>query len=1495
MKRIIAIFLTLSLSMIFGVDASKDLETQPQTNSTEMTLDIENVQEIRQMKESLNESFKQARKAKGIPKPNKAQLNPLQKKAAFPFKAIKEKSKKSFKESINIVNKKDIKAKKETYLEKRELLKQKREEFKARAQDKRKRQSTEFIEIEKQKLAELKERRKSKKSKSSLLRNPKVSQIQEQHVRTISRTDNRNSRNGGMEFEFSSVWELYSEFGEVLLSIGDGCDGCEGNLGMMDEDDSFDITDSLAFYTWAEEFGFLSYYFQFIDENESGEYDDGEIYAISCEGGNFDAGYEGNMTVAYNGSVYHMIFEDFWMVAYDFNWGGDDEYDSFLEGLVMDFDGNPIANAEVYLETEWSGYHAYTNEEGYYHIESDSPGLFYIDAGADGYWMDITMVEINEGGTQYDFTLGLEEETALLEIWTGTTDWEPITLAELYSPQSPQELSMSNYAAWDYITVDPSEGFAEVIGEHPEYGGAYLNIEDVEAGNWYERVIYFEDNTNESGWLIVHVFDLDNNPINGAHVSIWNDEFDIDSMTDEDGHTIVELSEGYYEVDAWAEGFESEYYGEVEIYANGETEIEFYLEPDTGEEDFTFLGEFNGHEYYFSHFTDTWHNANDTLNQYDEAYLVSITSEEENNFLTDAVTSMTTNALHTGGFLSGYYGPWEWSNGEEWVYENWAEGQPDGSGGVLVFNDQSYGPGEWDDWSGGDSLQFIVEVEGDEDDEFEYLGELDGHEYYLSNFEATWNEANDMFSEWDDAHLVTISSQEENDLITETTGGDVWIGFTDQYEEGYWEWVTGEEVVYTNWGEDEPNNSGDGEHFALINNNGTWNDLHEEMLGFVVEVSDDSDGYVDCACDAEYHVGDRVVLTVDNPGGNDSLFAGATGTVYCGGESPWNAPLLVVWDPPNAGNDVNEYCECGDGDDIDMENSGWWVSCDVIEMDGGDEHGWLEGHIFDQDGNPLQDAAIEGWNEEGGWSTYTDEGGYFSIELSAGYYELEAHMDGFLSQWSDVEIYPGETSYVEFWLEWEEDHTHVYGYVTNVDGEPLEMAQIIAHDPEELGINGMTFADEEGYYGFDLPEDEYVFSIRREGYWVHWSDSYFVSGDDMELSWELESVDEFDGGWEGNIELIGGGGDPESIYFTIFNNEYDVVRILDGPGFYEVPLVNGTYNIYVSASGYESVYMPDAVHIENNVVNLDVQLQYGMVLPPHIEWHGDVPNDQGRQMRLVWNPGMPGDWDFFPFYSIWRLVDEAPMELWDFIDMVPWHGMDPYSAVVPTLGDSTDMGIHWSTFRVTAHTEDPNEFYDSEPVSGYSIDNLHPGAPNGVQAFTGEEGIVLTWDPPMDEDFGYHRVYRYDLSSEDPAEEFTTVDTFFVDATTSGNYEYWITAVDLNGNESDPSEVVAVMLALEDGLAIPSEFALKQNYPNPFNPSTQIQYALPTDANVSIAIYDLMGRQIRSLVNEQVNAGYHSTLWNATNDLGSPVSAGVYIYTIEANNFRDVKKMILLK
>jgi len=99
----------------------------------------------------------------------------------------------------------------------------------------------------------------------------------------------------------------------------------------------------------------------------------------------------------------------------------------------------------------------------------------------------------------------------------------------------------------------------------------------------------------------------------------------------------------------------------------------------------------------------------------------------------------------------------------------------------------------------------------------------------------------------------------------------------------------------------------------------------------------------------------------------------------------------------------------------------------------------------------------------------------------------------------------------------------------------------------------------------------------------------------------------------------------------------------------------------------------------------------------------------------------------------------------------------------------------------------------------------------------------------------------------------------------------------------------------EKNTALPAKFVLHQNYPNPFNPVTQIRYDLPEDSYVSITIYDIMGRTVRTMVNSLQNAGYKSVRWNATNDLGEPVSAGMYIFTIQAGEFRQTKKMVLLK
>ncbi|PIS27309.1 MAG: hypothetical protein COT43_11190 [Candidatus Marinimicrobia bacterium CG08_land_8_20_14_0_20_45_22] len=108
-------------------------------------------------------------------------------------------------------------------------------------------------------------------------------------------------------------------------------------------------------------------------------------------------------------------------------------------------------------------------------------------------------------------------------------------------------------------------------------------------------------------------------------------------------------------------------------------------------------------------------------------------------------------------------------------------------------------------------------------------------------------------------------------------------------------------------------------------------------------------------------------------------------------------------------------------------------------------------------------------------------------------------------------------------------------------------------------------------------------------------------------------------------------------------------------------------------------------------------------------------------------------------------------------------------------------------------------------------------------------------------------------------------------------------------NQVDPGEGLA-----EAGL-LPTIFALHQNYPNPFNPITTIKYDLPKDAHIRIVIYDMMGHEVRTLINSNQQAGYQAIQWNALNNQGKQVSSGYYIYVMQAGDFLKTQKMILLK
>jgi uncharacterized membrane protein len=123
--------------------------------------------------------------------------------------------------------------------------------------------------------------------------------------------------------------------------------------------------------------------------------------------------------------------------------------------------------------------------------------------------------------------------------------------------------------------------------------------------------------------------------------------------------------------------------------------------------------------------------------------------------------------------------------------------------------------------------------------------------------------------------------------------------------------------------------------------------------------------------------------------------------------------------------------------------------------------------------------------------------------------------------------------------------------------------------------------------------------------------------------------------------------------------------------------------------------------------------------------------------------------------------------------------------------------------------------------------------------------------------------------------------------------------IDLGGNGTIDDSLILNNQATdvdESGdLGLPKTFQLCHNYPNPFNPATTIEYSLPHRADVVIEIFDVLGRKVRQLVNETKAAGVYQVTWNGTDQSGVPVSTGVYLYRIQAGDFVESRKMLLIK
>ena len=292
----------------------------------------------------------------------------------------------------------------------------------------------------------------------------------------------------------------------------------------------------------------------------------------------------------------------------------------------------------------------------------------------------------------------------------------------------------------------------------------------------------------------------------------------------------------------------------------------------------------------------------------------------------------------------------------------------------------------------------------------------------------------------------------------------------------------------------------------------------------------------------------------------------------------------------------------------------------------------------------------------------------------------------------------------------------------------------------------------------------------------------------------------------------------------------------------------------------------------------------------------DIPDDQGGRVYLNFSRCFFDNADETnQMYTILRhdIIDDEPE--WVVVGSGGAIGDDHYTYEVSTLSDATDEDDGMTEFKVLASMNEGH--YYSLPAMGYSVDNIAPGIPEGLMAVVVGDIVELSWEPSSDEDFQYFIIERsLDINFASP-EIIEVVEPIYSDAISEfGQTNYYrLISVDHAGNRSGYSDIVeATLLSIDDG-SLPSVFTLHQNHPNPFNPTTQIRYDLPNDAMVNITIYDMMGRMIKTLVNAQQPAGYRLAQWDATNDYGETVAAGLYLYTIQTGNFIQTNKMVLLK
>ena len=322
----------------------------------------------------------------------------------------------------------------------------------------------------------------------------------------------------------------------------------------------------------------------------------------------------------------------------------------------------------------------------------------------------------------------------------------------------------------------------------------------------------------------------------------------------------------------------------------------------------------------------------------------------------------------------------------------------------------------------------------------------------------------------------------------------------------------------------------------------------------------------------------------------------------------------------------------------------------------------------------------------------------------------------------------------------------------------------------------------------------------------------------------------------------------------------------------------------------------------------------------------DVPNDQGGKVYVTWlKSALDVTGGPVNSYRVWRLVPPAgaaamafavraaeagptirreiriradgvtEVQFWEALATLPAQRLDGYGYTAATPQDSMKGSNPYSTYRISALTANIDVFYDSDPDSGYSVDNIKPGKVSGLTASTGGTGTTLQWDPSSDADFERFELHR----SSDP--EFTPTPATLVAALTATEYldptwdgwTYKLAALDEHGNVGDWASVEVAATTGVPGR--PGTTWLATPAPNPVREALDVHFSLATRGDVSLVLFDQAGRRMRTLARGVHPAGEAHVTWDARDDAGSRVAPGLYYLELKAGGRRFVERVALVR